>query len=475
MKKKFLTFGLVAVMALGSTFSAFAAKEDKNVYSKAEDFALDGEVSNANAIDNPLKGVETDKVSIEYTLTSTDAGAAWLGLAQFYNEGQGFANLMFWPQIAYNAMSGEPAGYFELGTGNDKIFADTLQDGEPHTYKYVLTKDSCEIYVDGTSVTATIKGTSNEITTVAECCAVCFDFITTADKFTLGIGLSNFWGELAQATVSDFKITAEVDAVEEESSSKSSPVGGEEESSKKEEESSSKTEEESSKTEEDTKAPAASDDVVVTAEVAKEVAAAAVVTSSEGKVLDTVLTVAPVSEADSAAAVDMVNANTELQKAEVKELAVLDLKLEVDGKNVTLLDNKINVNIPIDKVFKDIKADAVVAVYRVDGKVLSYLGTSKVAADKTITFATDHFSQYVFAVVENEEALKDVKVVEYVKDVDTNATPDKSVSDIKVKADAAVTDKPGKTGDTTPVMPLVVLAVVALGGVVALVATKKRA
>ena len=161
--------------------------------------------------------------------------------------------------------------------------------------------------------------------------------------------------------------------------------------------------------------------------------------------------------------------------AKVKAFAVLDLELKVGGKNITLLDNKINVTIPMDKIFEDIAADDVVAVYRVDNDALSFLGTSKVAADKTITFATDHFSQYVFAVVEDAEALKDVEVVADAKVLYPNDEIT-SVGDLPVKVDASVDDPDqNKTGDTTPVMPLVVLAVVAIGGVLAVVASKKRA
>ncbi len=212
---------------------------------------------------------------------------------------------------------------------------------------------------------------------------------------------------------------------------------------------------------------------VVTAEAAKAVAEAAKVTNADGKVLDVVLTATPVE--DTAAVAGLIAENADLAKAEVKAFAVLDLELKVGDKKVTYLDNKINVTIPMDKIFTDIKADDTIAVYRVDKDMaFSFLGMAKVTADKTITFATDHFTQYAFVVVGNAEALKDVKVVEY-KDVDPEATPDVAVKDIPVKADASgkPSDKP--TGDTTPVMPLVVLAVVALGGVVAVAASKKRA
>lgn len=496
MKKKFLTVALAATASVLCAFSAFAATEDKEVYSTDEAYQLDGTVGTAKSIDNPLKGIETDKITIEYSLTSSQAAAAWPGLAQFYNESEtfGIANIAFWPQIAYN-FDGK---WSEVSTGMNKIYADTLNDGKPHTYKYVITPTETVITVDGVETKVdTLKGNNAEtVTTLEAQSAELFNYLLVAEKFSLGCGSTiTWWGELdSTSTVNSFKISVAVDA-EEESTTKLSPNGstkpetgnkpGEEATTKLSPEGSTKPEtgdkpgEEATikPSPEGTKDPEVVKATVVTADAAKAISAAAKVTSKDGKVLDVKLTATPVE--DTTVAAGLVNADTALKAAKVKAFAVLDLKLTVDGKNVTLLDEKINVNIPMDKLFADIKADAVVAVYRIDKvndkEQLSFLGTSKVAADKTITFATEHFSQYVFAVVENAEALKDVKVVEYVKDIDTKATPDMKVADIKVLADASVKPDTNKTGDTTPIMPLVVLAVVALGGVVVAVASKKRA
>ena len=158
MKKKFLAFGLAAAMVLGSAFSTFAATEDNTVdrivYSSTEDVALDGTVSASDAIENPLKGLETDKIVIEYTLTSEAPLAAWKTVAQFYSDGdEGWlagVGLTYWPQMAHNG-NNLPIAWFELKGSNsdDSVPADTLSDGQAHTYKYVLTKSSCVITIDG--------------------------------------------------------------------------------------------------------------------------------------------------------------------------------------------------------------------------------------------------------------------------------------------------------------------------------------
>lgn len=499
MKKKFLAFGLAAAMVLGSAFSTFAATEDKTVdetvYSSTEDVALDGTVSDSDAIANPLKGLETDKIVIEYTLTSEAPLAAWKTVAQFYSDGdEGWlagVGLTHWPQMAHNGNNLSIA-WFELKGSNadDSVPADTLSDGTPHEYKYVLTKNSCVITIDGEEKKIVTKADGGA--TLEEICTVIFDKLVSADKFTLGqaVAGNQDWGELV-GTVNNFKITATVtaeDSSEEESTSRNSAQGGDEETSSSDEEESSSSDENESSSKDDNKpgedettAPSpnggneeAVKATVVTAEVAKAVAEAAKVTTADGKVLDVVLTATPVE--DTTAVAGLIAADKALEAAKVKAFAVLDLELKIGDKKVTYLDNKVNVTIPMDKIFTDIKADETVAVYRVDKDMaFSFLGTAKVAADKTITFATDHFTQYVFAVVDDAEALKDVKIVEY-KDVDPEAKPDTVVANIPVKANASV-DNPdqNKTGDTTPVMPLVILAVVALGGVVAVVASKKRA
>lgn len=500
MKKKFLAFGLAAAMVLGSAFSTFAATEDKTVdetvYSSTEDVALDGTVSDSDAIANPLKGLETDKIVIEYTLTSEAPLAAWKTVAQFYSDGdEGWlagVGLTHWPQMAHNGNNLSIA-WFELKGSNadDSVPADTLSDGTPHEYKYVLTKNSCVITIDGEE--KKIVTNADGGATLEEICTVIFDKLVSADKFTLGqaVAGNQDWGELV-GTVNNFKITATVtadDPSEEQPTSKDSPQGGNEETpTPKPEETPSPNpgEQDTSKDdnkpgEDETTVPSpnggseeAVKATVVTAEVAKAVAEAAKVTTADGKVLDVVLTATPVE--DTTAVAGLIAADKALEAAKVKAFAVLDLELKIGDKKVTYLDNKVNVTIPMDKIFTDIKADETVAVYRVDKDMaFSFLGTAKVAADKTITFATDHFTQYVFAVVDDAEALKDVKIVEY-KDVDPEAKPDTVVANIPVKANASV-DNPdqNKTGDTTPVMPLVILAVVALGGVVAVVASKKRA
>ncbi len=474
MKKKFLAFGLAACMVLGSAFSALA--ETVSSVEIPTGFA-------ANTGEEKLSG-DFD-VTYEFHNASQDTTSAWFNfIVEIWGAKFGAtlrADAYGWSYNESTKVDAEPAAEGEW----------TLAwSGQPNWDEFKEKMADADVVVN-------IKRAGNNISLKYDIAAGDTTYAINGEisAYALPEELSmHITGEKVNLTNVTFTVNpAEEDSSEEtpseeQPSSGSSPSGGDEETPnpgenptpKPSEPDSSEDNNNPNPGEDETTAPSpdggneeAVKATVVTAEAAKAVAEAAKVTNADGKVLDVVLTATPVE--DTAAVAGLIAENADLAKAEVKAFAVLDLELKVGDKKVTYLDNKINVTIPMDKIFTDIKADDTIAVYRVDKDMaFSFLGMAKVTADKTITFATDHFTQYAFVVVGNAEALKDVKVVEY-KDVDPEATPDVAVKDIPVKADASgkPSDKP--TGDTTPVMPLVVLAVVALGGVVAVAASKKRA
>lgn len=473
MKKKLLTIALAATMVVSSAFGAFADTKT--------DLTIDGAFS-ANTGDEKVSG----EFDVTYSFhNESDGNANWNNFVVELLDGQG----------QYVTVRADAAGW-GAGTLKDKI--DFAWEGQPQDAAGWTTwlQDT----MTDADVTVNVKRTANVITltyNMVKSSGSTDDNSSVSPSVAPGAGTTTTKSNTSDFTEYKFvgtatlkadlandlfiHITGEKVKLTNIKYDGTKSVGTNIESNDDADNGNNTTDNGDNTTDngDDVNQSPSSGKVEVTSvteEVAKAISAAAKVTSKDGKALDVVLIASPV---DTTVAAGLVNAKEELKAAKVKAFAVLDLKLTVDGKNVTLLDEKINVNIPMDKLFADIKADAVVAVYRIDKvndkEQLSFLGTSKVAADKTITFATEHFSQYVFAVVENAEALKDVKVVEYVKDIDTKATPDMKVADIKVLADASVKPDDTKTGDTTPVMPLVVLAVVALGGVIVAVASKKRA
>lgn len=471
MKKKFLAFGLAAAMVLGSAFSAVA-----------EDFDCTGWwAAHSAGVEITTEGVEIDFHSqtydeaelnwntpdyVVYAADSKFEGGAGISDTAGYTEyfvmrsdnygWKGAANTNNMETLVAAGVSVESTGV----PANDAEWATWLatnKEGVDCKIKATKTADDKVV----------VEFTNNGLTSTAT--------ITVDAEKTIYVSVT---GELCNVTNLTAKAIESEEPSEDESTSKPSP-DGDAETSKPGEQDTSKDDNKPGEDETTVPSPNGGNEeavkaTVVTAEVAKAVAEAAKITTADGKVLDVVLTATPVE--DTTAVAGLIAADKALEAAKVKAFAVLDLELKVGDKKVTYLDNKVNVTIPMDKIFTDIKADETVAVYRVDKDMtFSFLGTDKVAADKTITFATDHFTQYVFAVVDNAEALKDVQIANS-KVIYAEDTPDVKVADIPVKANASVDDPDqNKTGDTTPVIPLVVLAVVALGGVVAVVASKKRA
>lgn len=472
MKKKFLAFGLAAAMVLGSAFSALA--ETVSSVEIPTGFA-------ANTGEEKLSG-DFD-VTYEFHNASQDTTSAWFNfIVEIWGAKFGAtlrADAYGWSYNESTKVDVEPVAEGEWtlawsGQPNLDEFREKMADADVVVnIKRAGNNISLKYDIDAGGTTYAINGEISAYALPEE-----LSMHITGEK----VNLTNvtFTVNPAKEDPTDEDPTGEQPTTQPSPGGDKKPETGDKPTPKPTEPDSSNGGNEPNPGEDETTAPSpnggneeAVKATVVTVEAAKAVAEAAKITNADGKVLDVVLTATPVE--DTAAVAGLIAENADLAKAEVKAFAVLDLELKMGDKKITYLDNKINVTVPMDKIFTDIKADDTVAVYRVDKDMaFSFLGMAKVTGDKTITFATDHFTQYAFVVVDNAEALKDVKVVEY-KDVDPEATPDVAVKDIPVKADASAKPSDKPTGDTTPIMPLVVLAVVALGGVVAVVASKKRA
>ena len=470
MKKKLLTVVLSATMVIGSVFSAFAAetqKEDKVLYSTSEAYTLDGDAATSKSVDNPLKGLETDKIVIEYNLTSSQKLAAWEGLAQFYNveKNAGLAHLSFWPQICLNNFEAD-GKWGEFGTGADIILADTLCDGQPHTYKYVITPETMEIYVDGKAYTySALKGNSANITTIKESCKALFDFLTSAEKFSLGCGsVTTWWAELdSTSIVNSLTITASVKKEVETDTTKNESPSGEPET----DETTTKDESPSGQPETDdttTEKPSTDETTDDTTTAADETTDAGVVTEEELSAVaesakvegenvpeDSKLVFDVIDKKDTAfVAADAFVTKNFADSAKLGKYAFLEIDLvNAEGTKVQPLNNgkvKVTLNVKAFDAFKAAKENDEISVYRVsdDGKDIVFVGTSKVAADGTLSFDTDHFSKYLFV---------------------AGAQAADSGDDIKDNA---------KTGDTAPIMLLAMAALAACGTVAYTYVNKKR-
>jgi hypothetical protein len=188
----------------------------------------------------------------------------------------------------------------------------------------------------------------------------------------------------------------------------------------------------------------------------EEIAAIATEAAVEatGAAKDAKLEVAKAAEKEVSAVLEVAKT---LDRLKGKDVFVLDLKLLKDGQAIQP-GEKIKVTLPL---FDDLKEAKFVSVHRLsdDGKTLTFLGSVEVK-DGKFTFETDHFSTYVFAAAEKAEAAED----ETIASTETEAT---TGTDAK-------TDEGKKTGDAAPIVPIVVLAAVAVGAVV-FVSSKKRA
>ncbi len=484
MKKKFFVAVLATTMVTGSTFSTFASDsiadayvetEEKVFYTLNEAYTLDGDIQTSESVDNPLKGVKTEKITIEYSLTSSEALAAWKGIAQFYNEEAGIAHLGFWPQIQLNDWSGH---FCELGTGTDNIFADTLADGKEHVYKYIITPVSMEIYVDGENSLAVLSGNADcqdTVKDVASASGFLFDFITTAEKFSLGYGwkTQDWWGELT-GTINNLKLTATVEKVGEMVTTKPSvepttPSNPSEDSSNPSVEPttpSNPSEDSSNPSVEPTtpsnpsedpsnpsvEPPTTSDSVTsdfdVTDADAEKVNKEAVVTGLPENVTLRVASIEK-SSTDYNAIAEFVN-----KELKGKKVAAADLSLVKNGVAYAEQPNgKVKVTLPL---FENIKDAKWIQVYRYDNATKTFVEVDKVVEvkDGKFTFETDHFTPYLFASVNGPE-----------EEPTTTAQPTttgKTVTD--------TSNKP-KTGDSAPIA---VFAGMAAAGLAVFAVSKKR-
>ncbi len=484
MKKKFFAVVLAMTMVAGSTFNSFAGDsisdayvvtEEKVFYTLNEAYILDGDIQTSESIDNPLKGVKTEKITIEYSLTSSEELAAWKGIVQFYNEEAGVAHLGFWPQIQLNDWSGH---FCELGTGTDKIFADTLADGKEHVYKYVITPISMEIYVDGEKNLAILSGNEDcqdTVKDVASASGFLFDFITTAEKFSLGYAwkTQNWWSELT-GTINNLKLTATVEKVGEVMTTKPSvepttPANPSEDSSNpsvepttpanpSEDPSNPSVEpttpanpsEDSSNPSVEQPTTSDSSDFDVTNADAEKVNKEAVVTGLPENVTLRVASIEK-SSTDYNAIAEFVN-----KELKGKKVAAADLSLVKD--NVTYAEQpsgKVKVTL---SVFENIKDAKWIQVYRYDNTAKKFVEVDKAVEvkDGKFTFETDHFTPYLFASADAP------------KEEPTPTTTAQSTTTGKTVTDTG--SKP-KTGDSAPIA---VFAGLAAAGLAVFAVNKKR-
>ena len=484
MKKKFFAVVLAMTMVAGSTFNSFAGDsisdayvvtEEKVFYTLNEAYILDGDIQTSESIDNPLKGVKTEKITIEYSLTSSEELAAWKGIVQFYNEEAGVDQLGFWPQIQLNDWSGH---FCELGTGTDKIFADTLADGKEHVYKYVITPISMEIYVDGEKNLAILSGNEDcqdTVKDVASASGFLFDFITTAEKFSLGYAwkTQNWWSELT-GTINNLKLTATVEKVGEVMTTKPSvepttPANPSEDSSNpsvepttpanpSEDPSNPSVEpttpanpsEDSSNPSVEQPTTSDSSDFDVTNADAEKVNKEAVVTGLPENVTLRVASIEK-SSTDYNAIAEFVN-----KELKGKKVAAADLSLVKD--NVTYAEQpsgKVKVTL---SVFENIKDAKWIQVYRYDNTAKKFVEVDKAVEvkDGKFTFETDHFTPYLFASADAP------------KEEPTPTTTAQSTTTGKTVTDTG--SKP-KTGDSAPIA---VFAGLAAAGLAVFAVNKKR-
>jgi arabinan endo-1,5-alpha-L-arabinosidase len=158
-------------------------------------------------IENPLYNVESDKITIDYTVNMTDGTAqnGWDGLFAFYNtvvetDTLGRVSVQSAPYICYNDWSGNYLDINKPDLDGAVNMAPSMTAGTEHTVSIVLTADALTIAVDGEELDYPVDGTGTY--------EGMMDYIESCDKFTWGVGTatSSFWNtELC--TITDVTIT----------------------------------------------------------------------------------------------------------------------------------------------------------------------------------------------------------------------------------------------------------------------------
>ncbi|WP_310602600.1 LamG-like jellyroll fold domain-containing protein [Anaerosporobacter sp.] len=138
---------------------------------------------------NPFYGKKLEIINVSYTINWAEDAAknGWDGIFAFFNTANNNGRVSFQtlPYLCYNG-GGKwmDINHPESAPVNT---AATLEKGKDYTFNYVLTRDSIEIYADGTLLeyVTTGDGTFADI----------LNYIAACDKITIGVGksVSAFW------------------------------------------------------------------------------------------------------------------------------------------------------------------------------------------------------------------------------------------------------------------------------------------
>lgn len=156
-------------------------------------FTLDeAQLSTAESItyyENPFYGKKLEMVDIKYTINWNEDAAknGWDGLFAFYNtKNSGRVSFQSLPFLCFNG-GGKWIDINNPGLSGVTNVAASLEKGKDYTFRYVITKDDLQIYLDDTLLTYVTNGeaTYSDI----------LDFIETCNTLTIGVGKgeSAYW------------------------------------------------------------------------------------------------------------------------------------------------------------------------------------------------------------------------------------------------------------------------------------------
>ena len=195
MKNKVVTILMSAVTTLALTITSFAAT-----------FELKSDSS--YKFDNPLKGKNSEEVTIEYTITQDASAAAngWDGIMSFYNpDTLGRVSIQTHPYVCWNSVNAK--------TGWIDYKANTLYSakGETHSFKIVINKDSITMYKDGEVIESGMTGSSaSDLEPIEVSYQNILDAINEYEQFYVGVGSSTYSYWLTEiCTLTDVKINGE--------------------------------------------------------------------------------------------------------------------------------------------------------------------------------------------------------------------------------------------------------------------------
>lgn len=152
----------------------------------------EAQLSTAESItyyDNPFYGKKLEVLDIAYTINWNEDSAkiGWDGLFAFYNtQNSGRVSFQSLPYLCFNG----GGKWVDINNpdlpGVDNIAA-SLEKGKDYTFRYIITRDSLEIYLGDTLLTYVTNGEA----TLSDI----LDFISTCNKLTIGVGKgeSAYW------------------------------------------------------------------------------------------------------------------------------------------------------------------------------------------------------------------------------------------------------------------------------------------